>query len=186
MEKYCIEPKSRKDLRVIAFKIRQAFGLEDCLHFPIVEFMEHMMPKKFDNFEWEIVEDDELPPNQDAVTVIKNGFGVVKIKQSVYDGACEGNGQHRMTIAHEIVGHFIPICILGFKLYVSNSDGKIVTFCNPEWQAKCLAGEFMMPYHLVKDYNSKQLERLCGVSKTAAKYQMKIFREELSKRNRKL
>ena len=44
----------------------------------------------------------------------------------------------------------------------------------------------MMPYHLVKDYNSKQLERLCGVSKTAAKYQMKIFREELSKRNRKL
>ena len=45
MSRYRIEPKSRKDLRAVALRIREAFGLRDCLYFPIVDFMEHMMPK---------------------------------------------------------------------------------------------------------------------------------------------
>ena len=155
MSNYCIEPKSRKDLREIALRIREAFGLRDCLYFPIVEFMEHMMPRMFENYNFEIIDDDELPPNKDAVTEIENGFGTVKIKQSVYEGACDGDGQHRMTIAHEIVGHFIPMCVLGFKFYRFYGSEELEAYRDPEWQAKCLAGEFMMPEHLVKDYKPK-------------------------------
>lgn len=178
MSEYCIEPKSRKELRRVALRIREACGLKDCLYFPIVEFMEQIMPKMFENYNFEIIEDDKLPPNQDAVTVIENGFGTVKIKQSVYEGACDGNGQHRMTIAHEIVGHFIPMCVLGFKLYRSFNDERIEAFRDPEWHAKCIAGEFMMAYHLVSGFSSTQLKEMCGVSSSAAKYQRKIFREE--------
>ena len=181
MSGYCIEPKSRKDLREIALKIREAVGLRDCIFFPIVDFMEHMMPKMFSNYNFEIIEDTELPSNQDAVTVIENGFGTVKIKQSVYDGACDGNGQHRMTIAHEIVGHFIPMCVLGFEFCRSFGDEKIEAYRDPEWQAKCIAGELMMAYHLVKDFKPKQLMEMCGVSKSAALYQRKKFREEAKK-----
>ena len=178
---YCIEPKSRKDLRAVALRIREAFGLRDCVYFPIVDFMEHMMPKMFDNYNFEIIEDDELPPNQDAVTVIENGFGTVRIKQSVYDGACDGNGQHRMTIAHEVVGHFIPMCVLGFEFYRSYGEEEIEAYRDPEWHAKCIAGEFMMAAHLVKEYKPKQLIEKCGVSKSAAQYQRKKFREEAKK-----
>lgn len=178
MSRLCIEPKSRKELRALALQIREAFGLRDCLYFPIIDFMEHMMPKMFDNYNFEIIEDDELPPNQDAVTVVENGFGTVRIKQSVYEGACDGNGQHRMTIAHEVVGHFIPMCVLGFKLYRSFGNEEIEAYRDPEWHAKCLAGEFMMAYHLVSEYKPKQLIEACGVSPSAARYQRKIFREE--------
>ena len=181
MSRYRIEPKSRKDLRAIALRIREAFGLRDCLYFPIVDFMEHMMPKMFDNYNWEIIDDDELPTNQDAVTVIENGFGTVRIKQSVYDGACDGDGQHRMTIAHEVVGHFIPMCVLGFEFYRSYGDEEIEAYRDPEWHAKCLAGEFMMAYHLVGEDKPKQLMEKCGVSQSAARYQRKKFREEAKK-----
>lgn len=178
MSGYYIEPKSRKELRSLALKIREAFGLRDCLYFPIVDFMEHLMPKMFDNFNFEIVEDNELLPNQDAVTVIENGFGTVKIKQSVYEGACDGNGRHRMTLAHEVVGHFIPVCVLGFKFYRSFGNREVEAYRDPEWHAKCIAGEFMMPAHLVRDCKPKQLMEKCGVSEAAAKYQRKIFRRE--------
>lgn len=185
MSNYYIEAKSRGDLRAIAYQIRVAFGLENQVYFPIVKFMEHMMEVVFDNYEWEIIKDDELPPHQDAVTEMENGKGTVKIKESVYYGACEGNGQHRMTIAHEIIGHFIPICVLGFKLYHSTGNEKIKQYCDPEWQAKCLAGEFMMPYHLVKDYTPNQLVKECGVSKAAAECQRNVFRKETTNEKEK-
>lgn len=176
---YSIEPKSRKYLRGLALGIRKAVGLENCIYFPIVEFMEHMMPRMFNNFNYEIIEDDKLPRNKHAVTEIAENYGTVKIKQSVYEGACDGNGQHRMTIAHEIVGHFIPICVLGFKLYRSFEINLLPAYRDPEWQAKCLAGELMMAEHLVRDFKPTQLEIECGVSKDAAKYQRKIFMREV-------
>lgn len=178
---YSIEPKSRKDLRELAREIRRAVGLEDCLYFPIVEFMEQMMPKMFPNFNYEVVPDDELPKNKHAVTEIVENFGTVIIKQSVYEGACDGNGQDRMTIAHETVGHFIPICVLGFKLYRSFEIEDIPAYRNPEWQAKCLAGEFMMAEHLVRDFTPKKIAIECGVSRDAARYQRKKFLEEVKK-----
>lgn len=182
MDRYCIEPKSRQELREIALKIREIFGLRDCLYFPIVEFMEHMMPMVFDNFNFEIIEDSDLPPDKDAVINIKNGNGIVQIKESVYEGACEGIGQHRMTIAHEVVGHFIPMCVLGFRFYRSYEGEDLVAFRNPEWQAKCLAGELMIAAHLVRDFKPKEIMEKCGVSKTAAEYQRNIFRKEDKKK----
>ena len=178
MNGYSIEPKSRKDLRDIALMIRDAVGLRNCIYFPIVEFMELMMPRLFSNYNYEIIGDDELLPNQDAVTVIENGFGTVKIKQHVYDGACNGDGQHRMTIAHEVVGHFIPMCVLGFKFYRTNGNEKLPAYRDPEWQAKCIAGEFMMGKHLVSNLKPKQLVEKCGVSLLAARYQRHVYRKE--------
>lgn len=182
-EFYSIEPKSRNDLRELAMIFREEVGLEDCIYFPIVEYMEQMMPKLFPNFNYEIVPDEDLPKNKHATTEIDivNNTGTVKIKQSVYDGACEGNGQHRMTIAHEVIGHFIPLCVMGFKLSRSFETDDVPAFRDPEWQAKCLAGEFMIPKHLVKDYSIDQIVKECGVSKLAAKTQRMAFVKEARK-----
>lgn len=171
---YSVEPKSRKDLRNLAFLIRKTAGLGDIIYFPVVEFLE-LMPLIFEGFNWEIVEDDFFPSNVHGDTLVNQGL--VRIKESVYVGACNGDGQHRMTIMHEIA-HWITLCFLEFSLQRSFSTDEIPTYCDPEWQAKCLAGEIMMPAHLVADYLPKRLVAECGVSKSAARYQRKIFREE--------
>ncbi|MCR4649397.1 MAG: hypothetical protein K5776_10015 [Lachnospiraceae bacterium] len=175
--RYRMEPKKRVELRDFALQIRKSTGLDERIYFPIVEFMEHMMPRMFDNYNFEIIEDNELPPNKDAVTEIVNGYGTVKIKKHVYEGACNGNGQHRMTIAHEVVGHFIPICVAVFSFYSTTEDEYIPAYCDPEWQAKCIAAEFMMPFPKVGNLTPKELIIQCGVSKKAAEYQRKIYRE---------
>ena len=177
---YSVEAKSRKDLRRLAYVIRKSAGLEDVIYFPVVEFLE-LMPRMFEGFNWEIVEDDYFPVNVHGETVITQG--IVRIKESVYDGACEGDGQHRMTIMHEIA-HWIMLCFLEFSLQRNFSNDEVITYCDPEWQAKCLAGEMMMPAHLVSSYMPKKLVEECGVSKAAAAFHRKKFREEAKEKNR--
>lgn len=167
MQRYIIEPKSRIDLRRIAKQFRKYLGLDDKKYFPIVEVLE-IMPKVFKEFSFEIVEDGELPPEEHADTDIKTGH--VRIKESVYDGACAGNGRDRMTIAHEI-SHFLEIFVMEFKLSRNFSNDKIESYRDPEWHAKCLAGEIMIPAHLMRDADIATIVEVCGVTEDAARYQ---------------
>ena len=74
-----------------------------------------------------------------------------------------------MTIAHEI-GHFVTLCFCGFKLQRSFGN-KADIYQDPEWQAKCFAGELMVPHHLTLNMSPKEISEKCGVSLYAAKYQ---------------
>ena len=178
MTKYLVEAKSRKDLRNLALIIRKTFHLENEIYFPVIEFFE-MLPNYLEGFNYEIVEDSFFPEHIHADTVITHNL--IRVKESVYLGACKGNGQDRMTIMHEIA-HWLTLCLLGFKLE-RNFFNNAPSYKDPEWQAKCLAGEIMMPFHLVSDYSIKNLSKECGVSMSAAKYQRKIFRKELKNLN---
>ena len=140
MSNYMVEAKSRSDLRRLARLLREHLHLDDVLYFPIVELLD-VMAELFDDFSYEIVEDSALPQKVHADTDIRTGH--IRIKESVYEGACNGEGRDRMTIAHEI-GHYFTLCFCGFKLTRNFSDAKIITFRDPEWQAKCFAGELMI------------------------------------------
>lgn len=174
MQEYIIEPKSRKDLRRIARVFREHLHLDDKEYFPIVEVLE-ILPEIFKGFSFEIVGDDELPTGVHADTDIVTGH--VRIRESVYDGACVGNGRDRMTIAHEI-SHFIELSILGFKLQRNFSSRRIESFRDPEWHAKCLAGEIMVPAHLMKDASISAIMEKCGVSEDAARCQYRHIHEK--------
>ena len=172
---YMVEARSRQDLRSLANVLRSRLGLENCIFFPIVKLLDIFSEIFPDTFSYEIVEDDVLPENTHADTDISRGH--IRIKESVYNGACEGNGRDRMTIAHEI-GHFLTLDILGFKLKRNFSTNKIPPYCDPEWQAKCFAGELLVPAHLVSNLSPDQIASQCGVSKAAAKFQYNhIMRE---------
>ena len=93
-----------------------------------------------------------------------------------YDGACNGEGRDRMTIAHEI-GHYFTLCFCGFKLERNFGGGKIITFRDPEWQAKCFAGELMVPAHRVKGMTVDKIAEKCGVSFAAASVQHKHLKK---------
>ena len=168
MSKYSVEPKSRNELRRLAKEIRIKLGIDDQLYFPVVELLE-ALPNIFEDVDYEIVDDSELPANTHAVTDIK--LKVIKIKESIYNLACEGSGRDRMTILHEIA-HYLTLCEFNFALARSFAEEEIPAYCDPEWQAKCLAGEMMMPADKIKNMNPNQVVKECGVSWDAACFQL--------------
>ena len=176
MPEYIVEPKSRKELRELAMTLRRFFNLENVIFFPIVELLD-VLAETLDNFSYEIVGDDELPSDTHANIDVMTGH--IRIKESVYDGACNGNGRDRMTIAHEI-GHFFTLCFCGFKLERNFSKNKIVKYRDPEWQAKCFAGELLVPEHLMKGVPAYEIAQKCGVSSDAADYQYRCINKEWS------
>lgn len=76
-----------------------------------------------------------------------------------------------MTLAHEFA-HFITLCVCGFKLARSFGNVDVPPYRDPEWQAKCLAGELMIDSDLVKGMSAIEISRKCGVSCDAAKLQL--------------
>lgn len=156
------------ELRRLAKIIREVLDLTNELYFPIVEVLE-LLHKFDEEAHFEIVEADELEENEHAVTDIISK--TIKIRADVYEGACNGVGRDRMTIAHEFA-HFITLCTLGFKLARSFGDVDIPPYRDPEWQAKCLAGELLIDSDLVKGMSAAEISRKCGVSYDAAKLQL--------------
>lgn len=168
MTDYIVEAKSRQELRMLAYSLRMKMGLENCLFFPIVEMLDIFTEIFSPQFSYEIVEDNELKEDTHATTDVLTGH--IQIKESVYNGACEGKGRDRMTIAHEL-GHFLTLCFLDFNLERNFSQKEYPSYRDPEWQAKCFAGELLVPAHLVNDLTPNQIASQCGVSKDAAKIQ---------------
>lgn len=169
MTGYIVEAKSRKDLRDLANTLRDKLGLTKKLYMPIVELLD-ILTEIFKDFSYEIVDDTELPLIMHADTDVRTGH--IRIKESVYERACNGEGRDRMTIAHEI-GHYFTLCFCGFRLRRNFTKQKVKNFEDPEWQAKCFAGEFMIPKHLVEKMTPSQISEVCGVSLDAAEYQYK-------------
>ena len=156
------------DLRRLAKTIRSTLGLSNELFFPITEVLEiiHMFDE---DAHFEIVESDELEKFEHAITDISTK--TIKIREDVYEGACNGCGRDRMTIAHEFA-HFITLCVFGFKLARSFDNTDVPTYRDPEWQAKCLAGELMIDSELVKGMTELEVSEKCGVSFDAARFQL--------------
>lgn len=107
---YIAEPLSRQNLRELAKIIRIKLKI-NTLFFPVVELLD-VLSRMFEKFNYEIVEDSNMPKDVHADT--NSVTGHIRIRQSVYDNACAGNGRDRMTIAHEIA-HFFLICLCGYK-----------------------------------------------------------------------
>ncbi len=167
MADYIVESKSRKDLRNLAETLRRFLKLENEPRVPIVELLD-VFTQVFEDFNYEIVPDYALPSGVHAETDIRTGH--ITIKESVYEGACDGEGRDRMTIAHEI-GHYFTLSFCGFSLQRNYSHQKVKPYNDPEWQAKCFAGEFMVPHHLTNDMSPDEIVEACGVSYDAASYQ---------------
>ena len=176
MSNYYAQAVSRQEMRQLAYFIRKHFGYLDVWMIPVDRLLDQMC-EIFEDFSYEIVPEEEWDdPSAHAVTDLN--AHTIRIKESIFIRACDGKGRDRMTIAHEIA-HYILICVVGVNLY-SCRDKKIEPYNDPEWQAKCLAGELLIPYYKLKKRRRKpsadQLTSLCGVSPDAAKYQLKFVK----------
>lgn len=90
--------------------------------------------------------------------------GEILLRESVYNGACDGNGRDRFTIAHELGHGILHSSQIGFARPV---DSKTKIYCNAEWQANEFAGRLLLPDSCIKRCNGSSLHKLAelyGVS----------------------
>lgn len=163
------DPLSRKVLRCYAFEIRKQIGLEQTLKLPVLKLLESFPFLIGDeDFYYELV--DDLPNGIHAQ--YRHGEKCILIKTAVYNGAVNNVGRDRMTIVHEMA-HALLLQHSGIQLHrCFDNEVKLRAFDDPEWQAKCLAGELMIPANLVKGMSPQNVAHYCAVSIDAARYQL--------------
>lgn len=168
---YVAQPLKRLQLRDLAGQLRELLGLENALYFPVMPVLEHAMPLLFEGFYYEIVPVEDFPPEKHADTDVANRC--IRIREDIYYRADKGEGRDRMTIVHEIA-HYILLVVCGVKFNRAFGDEPVLTYMDPEWQAKALAGEIMCPVHLIRDLSADQVAEGCGVSYDAAQYNLRV------------
>jgi Zn-dependent peptidase ImmA (M78 family) len=169
---YRAESLKRSQIRTLALDIRTMVEFENKPYFPIMRFFEHAMPLLYPQFNYEIVEKDYFPPQKHAETDVVNH--VIRIREDVYYRAVNGYGRDRMTVAHE-AAHYILIDVCGVTFNRVFGSDTVVTYQDPEWQAKALAGELLCPYHLIRGMPPDKIANICGVSETAAVFACRLF-----------
>lgn len=170
-ECFVVPPRSRLEVRSIAKSVRQMIGWnQPC--FPIVQFME-IYREVEPEFVYDIREVSELGDNHGLTYPDKKEM---YIREDVYDGAAEGFGRDRMTIAHEF-GHLFLHAGIGFARKLPSND--VLRFCSSEWQANCFGGELLISAdHVQGCGNPDEVAELFQVSGEAAETQWRVFRRE--------
>ena len=164
MNRYMAQPLSRGDIRKMAWKLRRQFHLADKLYFPIVHFVEIVLPQIYDDFLFRVLPVEELGSLHGRTFPDEK---IMEIREDVYNGASSGSGRDRLTIAHEL-GHFC----MHPEQSISFARGTIKTYCDPEWQASAFAGELLIPMYRVGNMDPYEISNECGVSFDAACYQL--------------
>lgn len=173
---------SRNEIRNIARFIRKLFRCRNKYYFDVIKAFEEL-PFMFSNISTEIVLDDSPELGNAPSTIISDRKGnyVIKIKESVYEGAYYKKiGGYRNHIMHEIC-HYI-LFMLGYTPHFDKVYKNFVLkdYESVEWQAKALAGEVLIPYENTIGLTEEEIMKKCKVSNDAAKKrvsldQMKTF-----------
>ena len=169
MGNIAVDPLSRAKIRRCAALWRSVLGLEG-FYIPIDTVLEIMACPLKDGeplIEMEVCEDYEMPNEYAVYSPQKN---LLRVRNSVYEGACAGNPRVRFTLAHEL-GHFVLHRHQGDQL--ARSDKEIRAYQNPEWQANAFASEFLMPHDKIQGMSVDEVMKRCGTSKQAAEIALK-------------
>ena len=168
MNCYKADAISRNDIRRFIRNLKKKVGLENNLYFPILFFVENILPILIPDFQIEVVPTSEMG-NKHGETYPSNNL--IRIREDVYLRAASGEGRDRLTIAHE-VGHlfmhdddFIALCRLA-------PNEKLKPYEDPEWQADAFGGELLASSYLIKGMSIYAVSKKCGVSLSAAQVQL--------------
>lgn len=170
-----VQPKSRVEIARLAWAVRQISGFDSSiLPFPIMSFLENTIPEFCPKFNYDIRENGSLDGCARAITY-PDKFCIL-IEEGVYNGACEGVGKDRMTIAHE-VGHLFMHT--GVPLAKNYERIPVKIFENSEWQADVFAGELLAPARLIKGMFPEQIANTCLISRKAAQAQIRALSKKI-------
>lgn len=159
---FLVPSVSRAQIRGFAGVFRQKLRLGTGW-LDIVKVAENVLPLALKKYEFQILEDSEM---KGAHGLTFPDQGIVQIAESVYVGACKGQGRDRMTIAHEL-GHLM----LHTNIPMARPAPGVAlrAFENSEWQANAFGGELLCPHgEVLLCSSASELVTKFGVSFDAA------------------
>lgn len=170
-----VPPMSEGAIAAAAHALRRVLNLERVRYLPVVMVYE-MLWLFDDEARFEVVEDEFLGAD-DARTYPERSL--ILLRQSVYDGAAQGECRARFTLSHEL-GH------LGLHRGVSfariNPAAPPKIYQNSEWQADVFASHLLMPAGLLRGYDSVEAVMAdFGVSRAAAMTRLTKMRKGVMK-----
>jgi len=165
-----VKARNIKSIRDIASRSRHLFDVTEP-YADAIDILEFKLPQ-FDVV-YDICDIHELGEDH-GLTIPDEG--VIKIREDVYEGACNENGRDRFTIFHEI-GHLLLHSGISLARSSSNAHKWIE---DSEWQANTYAAEFMMPVKDVAELcrSAEDIKKTFGVSLDAAELRYKKLKEQ--------
>lgn len=171
MHNFRATPMKRTEIRYTANELRRKLGLANQLWFPVLEFVELVLPTLDKKYTFQVATYEELGSSHGLT--IRDGDDVsIMIREDIYDRAYNDEGRDRGTVAHE-AGHYL-MHARSSALH-RNFGGTLKSYEDPEWQAKCFQGELLVPRDLVMGMSAYEVARQCGVSMDAVEYQLKLY-----------
>ena len=182
MSQVLVPGLSRRQIRKLADHIRDLIEIPANKTFPIVTLLEMLSAPIYEDsptqigipaLELEIVEDEDLQGNYAEYRPANN---TMVIRRSVYEGAYEGRGRDRFTLAHEL-GHFL---LHGYPDYrFARNEEHVPKYQDPEWQANTFASMLLIPRGEIFGMSVEEVAQRYQVSKSAA--QIALSQAEPSK-----
>jgi len=172
MRYYKADAISRDEIRKYVRLLKKNVGLEYELYFPILSFVENILPILIPDFQFEVVPEAEMGNKHGETYPSKN---LIRIREDIYLRAAAGEGRDRLTVAHE-VGHLFLHEDDSIALCRLEPGDKLKPYEDPEWQADAFGGELLASSYLIEGMNSREVEKMCGVSAAAAKVQLKSIK----------
>lgn len=164
MDKYKAEPLSRAAIRNYVKRLKCIVGLDKVLMFPIMLFLENIIPILIPDFQLEILTKEEMGIKHGETYPNRN---LIRIREDVYERAVAGIPRDRLTIAHEI-GHLFLHDKNAIALCRTEPGETLKAYEDPEWQADCFAGELLASFYLIKGMSEQEVMKSCNVSAQAA------------------
>ena len=175
---YRVSPRTRKVRRKIAESWWSGLRSTDC--YPIVYVVDVLLSKHFgDRYQFAVLEEHQMG---DSHGLTDPDQLIMLIRKDVYDGACQGVGRDRFTLAHEL-GHLMLHSGHRYLERIDpNAPRSIPThkkYEDSEWQADTFAAEILMPVHVVKKCATPAvLSSVAGVSYQAADVRFRVLRQD--------
>ena len=158
-----VPPLSLKQIRKRCELIRTIFDIPLNAPVDIVKVFEYILTQI--GVEFEIVPKHEMGTKHGETIPSENR---IRIREDVYERACNGYGRDRLTMAHEL-GHLL--LHRAETITFAREDGDIPPYKDPEWQAKAFAGELLAPYEYIKDMSVIDIASHYGITEKAASIQ---------------
>ena len=168
-----VPPCSRLDLLMYADIVHSAVGYDGSAAFPIVHFMEFILPQVYPDASCEVVPAGSLGDKYGETFPVEH---LIRLPQDVYDAAVAGDGFARMTVAHE-VAHLLWHDKVPIRLARRRAGRELPAYRTSEWQANALAGALLMPIRQIVSMNPCEVEEKYLVSASAAWVQTQKARE---------
>lgn len=164
-------PRNREAIRRDTYLLRKRLGMTKTKYFPILHFIENVLPQTDPEFNLEVVDDNQLMGRQ-AETIPEEK--TIRVKQSVYDAATEDHWWARLVLAHE-VGHYYYHDSKSVRYAKLDITERVPFDFDPERQANVFAAELLAPIHLIKGMSDLAVAKEFGLPRSTAKTQLRVL-----------